>query len=136
MRVPGLRIEPDGGTHLNLKNRSFFVKCTYVGFCGEKPVVCIDITNPAAMEPVKRFIVSYARVRGARYAAVMAGEKVWLFDTVENREVDEEEIDTNTTPPEPDDKDFRIAAAYYSLIHCQCGEGDEGNSLCGLPVKR
>ncbi len=136
LRVPGLRIEPDKGICMNLENKSFFVRCTYVGFSGDRPVVCIDVTNPAAMEPVKRFVVSYARVRKARYAAVVAGEKVWFFDTVKGREIGVDEISIHAHPSEPDDKDFRIAAAYYSLIHCQCGEDDEGNSLCRLSTER
>ncbi len=136
LKLPKLRIETDRGIHLNLKNTTFFVRCAYVGFSENRPVVCIDVTNPAAMEPVKRFIVSYARVRRVRYAAVVAGERVWFYDTVERREIGEDEINVHAHPPEPDDKDFRIAAAYYGLIHCQCGEEDEGNSLCRLSAKR
>ncbi len=44
-----------------------------------------------------------------------------------------ERIEENVVEVRAEEKDYRIAAAFYTLIHCECGVGDEGNCFCGLP---
>ncbi len=91
-------------------------------------LVCIQHTSPSATEPVKRFLLSYARVISSPFA-VVAGDDVLVFESWSEREIEE--------LPEPEEAlkmvelveerkfDRRIAVAYYDLIHCtgceRCG---------------
>ena len=131
----GVEFERDDGIDIELDGKHFFVKCSYLGFFKGRIVLCIDFASPTASEPVKRFMESYTRIRRARYTVVVAGDKIWTYDVIKKEEVEDIEVQAEFEV-KPDNKDFRIAAAYYNLIHCQCGVGDEGNSVCGLPLER
>jgi len=133
----GVRLEKDEGVELELDGKNFLVKCTYLGFLGNKLLLCVDFASPTASEPVKRFMESYARIRGARYAVVEAGGDVWIYDVQRKEKSEDVELEEYAgIEVNPDSKDFRVAVAYYSLIHCQCGVDNEGNSVCGLPFER
>ncbi|WP_202318855.1 hypothetical protein [Archaeoglobus neptunius] len=131
-----VELKPDDGIRIELERESCYVKCSYLGFYNDRLVLCIDFASPTATSPVKRFVESYARVRGARYAVVISGEEMWIYDCVERKEVKAEEVEILAGRPSADEKDLRIAAAYYSLIHCRCGVDNEGNSVCGLSSER
>lgn len=131
----GIEVIPDGGVEIEIGGKSYFVKCAYLGLYRDKVVVCADLASPTASEPVKKFIESYARIRGARYAVVESGEEIWIYDVLEKETVEDLDLEMEDEI-KADAKDFRIAAAYYNLIRCKCGVDDEGNSVCGLSPKR
>lgn len=133
----GVRLEKDEGIELELDGKKFLVKCAYLGFFGSKLLLCVDLASPTASEPVKRFMESYARIRRARYAVVEAGEDVWIYDVQRKEESKDVELEERSgRKVEPDSKDFRVAVAYYNLIHCQCGVDNEGDSVCRLSFER
>ncbi len=132
----GMKIEfvKDEGVAIELDGRCHYVRASYLGFKDGKVLLCLDFTSPTASEPVKTFLKSYSRIRGARYAVLVSGDSRWIYDNHLMREVDE--IEEKAVEIKADEKDYRIAAAFYALIHCECGDADEGNRVCGLPPER
>ncbi len=121
----------DEGMVLELDGKGYYVKASYLGLKDSRILLCVDFAAPTASEPVKTFLKSYSRIRGARYAVLLSSEERWIYDNHLGMEV--EEIEENAVEVRAEEKDYRIAAAFYTLIHCECGVGDEGNCLCGLP---
>ncbi len=124
----------DDGVVIELDGRSHYIRASYLGFKDRKVLLCLDFSSPAASEPVKTFLKSYSRIRGARYAVLIGRDCRWIYDNHLMREVDE--IEERAVEIRADEKDYRIAAAFYALIHCECGDADEGNRVCGLPRER
>jgi len=130
----GLELRMDDGVNVEISGRLYFVRCSLLGLLGERIIACIDFATPSATLPVKKFVESYARVRKARYAVVVSGsgEEIWIYDTIERKEVGIDDLDLRESEVKVLDRDIMIAAAYYNLIHCPCGAGDEGNRFCRL----
>jgi hypothetical protein len=121
----------DEGIAIELEKRSYYVKASHLGVKDGKILLCLDFAAPTATEPVKTFLKSYSKIRGARYAVLLSGTGRWIYDNLLRQEV--EEIEEEVVEVRPEERDYRIAAAFYALIHCECGVGDEGNCLCWLP---
>ncbi|AAB89859.1 hypothetical protein [Archaeoglobus fulgidus] len=121
----------DEGIAIELNGRSYYVRASHLGVKDGKILLCLDFAAPTALEPVKTFLKSYSKIRGARYAVLISGEERWIYDNYLGREVDE--VEERVVEVRAEEKDYRLAAAFYALIHCECGVGDEGNCLCGLP---
>lgn len=128
-----LRYVPDEGVRIEVGGEDYFVKASYLGFHGQKLLVCLEFASPTASEPVKTFMKSYTRIRGARYAVVLTSEELWIFDVLKNEEV--KEIEYSACEVKADPRDLRVAAAFYNLIHC-CGDECEDYSVCGLSAQR
>jgi len=124
----------DEGIKIQLDGRSYCIRASYLGFKDGKILLCLDFTSPTASEPVKTFLKSYSRIRGARYAVLVSGDEKWIYDNNLMREVDE--MEEKAVEIKADERDYRIAAALYALIHCECGDADEGNCVCGLSSER
>ncbi len=113
-----LELVEDEGIEVRVGNEKIRARCKYLGLKNGKIVACIDETNPYSIEPTEKLLISYSRIRGARYAIVVAGDIVRIYDVVEKREVDRlsyEDVEVKAS-----EKDYRIVAAYYPLIHCSC----------------
>ncbi len=117
----GVEILEDPGIYIETAKEKVHAKCKYIGMLGNRPLVCIDETAPHAIEPAKKLLISYARIAGARYAALIVGEELLIYDVLSGKNVRLEDVDVNDTPVSPDERDYRVVAAFYPLIHCSCG---------------
>ncbi len=113
-----LKLVEDKGVEVQVGNEKIKARCKYLALKDDKIVACVDETNPYSIEPTEKLLISYSRIRGARYAIVIAGDIIRIYDVVEKKEVNEisyEDIEVKAS-----EKDYRIVAAYYPLIHCSC----------------
>jgi|GEM_PF-1416688 hypothetical protein len=122
----GYGIREDEGITVQLKSGSFFIKSSYICFYRSKNLICVDFTTPMSLEPMKRFLSSYARIIGSPLAVIFAGEKMVVFETM-SEEGTPSKILSKIPPPEElwnirvvERKfDRQIAATYYDLVHCK-----------------
>ena len=115
----GFEVVEDEGLIVDTGSERIRVHCKYLVVKNGKKIACIDETSPNAILPAEKLLKSYARIVGARYALLVAGDKLAVYDVAENREVSIEDI-KEAGGVEARDIDFRIVAAYYPLIHCSC----------------
>jgi hypothetical protein len=123
----GYEIEDDDGVVLNIDGEEIKVRCSYVGTYRREKLLCIDLTSPLTLSSMITFIKSYARIAKIPFAILHDGEKVAVYDLTSDRELGIDEI------PDPEkaleikshmensiniEKDKRVAAAYFSVIHC------------------
>ncbi len=119
LKKRGFEVVEDEGLIVDTGNERIRVRCKYLVIKNGKKVACIDETTPNAILPAEKLLKSYARIVGARYALLIAGDKLAVYDVVGNREVSVEDI-KEAEGVKARDSDFRIVAAYYPLIHCSC----------------
>ncbi len=110
------RIVEDGGIEID----GIRVKCSYLAYSGSKLVMCIEETAPNAESPALDFVRLYAKVRGARYAAVIA-EELKVFDVVAGKWIAIDEIDEGFAAVEASEAERRLAAFLFKNIHCGVG---------------
>ncbi len=96
------------------------VRCSYLAYSGSKLVMCIEETVPNAESPALDFVRLYARVRGARYAAIVA-EELKVFDVVARKRITIDEIDEGFDSIEATDTEKRLVAFLFKNIHCGVG---------------
>ena len=118
----GYEIRRDSGITIQLKNISLVVKSSYLCSYKGRDLICIDFASPLSIEPLKRFLSAYGRIIGSPLGLILGGEKIVMFKTMS-----EKEVDPNNIPP-PDELlevqivekkfDRQIAATYYDILHC------------------